>query len=46
MYCATCVQVTARIPPRKEQTRTPPRPTKMPISKLKPVRCEVIRPTP
>ncbi len=32
MYCATCVQVTARMPPRNEHTRMPPRPRKMPIS--------------
>ena len=34
------------MPPRKEQTSTPPSPTKMPSSKPKPVRCEVIKPTP
>jgi hypothetical protein len=28
MYCATCVQVTARMPPSIEQTRMPSRPTK------------------
>ncbi|MNL48355.1 hypothetical protein D3C87_1712070 [compost metagenome] len=46
MYCATCVQVTARMPPRNEQTRIPARPAKIPISKARPVRREVIRPTP
>ena len=40
------VQVTARMPPRKEHTSTPPRPTKTPNSNPKPVRCEVISPTP
>ena len=28
IYCATCVQVTARIPPSMEQTRIPAKPTK------------------
>ena len=46
MYCATCVHVTARMPPRNEQTRMPPRPTKMPISNARPDRRAVITPTP
>jgi hypothetical protein len=47
MYWATWVQVMARMPPRKEQTSTPPRPRKMPISKeAMLVSRVVIRPTP
>ena len=46
MHCATWVQVTARMPPRKLHTSTPPRPTKMPSSKVKPVSRVVMRPTP
>jgi len=30
MYCATCVQVTARMPPSIEQMRMPPKPIQMP----------------
>ena len=41
-----CVQVTARIPPKKEHTSTPPSPKRMPISKCTPVMREVISPTP
>ena len=46
MYWATWVQVTARMPPKKEQTRMPARPKKMPNSKGTPVSRVVIRPTP
>ncbi len=46
MYCATCVHVTARMPPRNEQTRMPPRPRNTPISKGTPVKRVVINPTP
>ena len=46
MYCATCVHVTARMPPRNEHTSTPPSPRKMPISKVTPVSRAVISPTP
>ena len=46
MYCATCVQVIARMPPRKEHSSTPPRPSMMPISNCTPVRRDAIRPTP
>ena len=46
MYCATWVQVMARMPPRNEQTRMLARPRKMPTEKSTPVKREVIRPTP
>ncbi|MNF06528.1 hypothetical protein D3C80_2064950 [compost metagenome] len=45
MYCATCVQVMARMPPRKEHTRMLARPRKMPTEKSTPVKREAIRPT-
>jgi hypothetical protein len=46
MYCATWVQVTARMPPIIEQTRMPPRPTKQATSKLRFRKREAIWPTP
>ncbi len=45
-YWVTWVHVTARIPPKKEQTNTPPKANKIPISKWTPVKREVINPTP
>ena len=35
-----------RIPPKKEHSNTPPKPSMMPISNCTPVRREAIRPTP
>ena len=46
MYCATWVQVMARMPPRKEHSKTPPKPNKMPISNCTPVNRDAIRPMP
>ena len=46
MYCATCVQVTARMPPNIEQTRMPARPTKTASSNDMPRNREVMMPTP
>jgi hypothetical protein len=46
MYCATCVQVMARIPPRNEHSSTPPSQNMMPISNCTPVSREAIKPTP
>ena len=46
MYWATWVQVTARMPPRKEHTKMPPSPKKMPNSNATPVSRVVIKPTP
>jgi hypothetical protein len=46
MYCATWVQVTARMPPRKEHTRMPARPTNTPVSKAMPRKRLVTMPTP
>ena len=46
MYCATCVQVTERIPPSTEQKRTPMRPTKTPMRKSRPMKRDTMRPTP
>ena len=46
MYCPTWVQVTARMPPRKEQTSMPPSATKMPSSNEMPVMRVVMMPTP
>ena len=45
-YCATCVQVTAFMPPSIEQTRMPPRPTKTPTVKSMPRKRLVMMPTP
>ena len=46
MYCATWVQVTARMPPRTEQNSTPSRPTKTPTLKSSPMKREMMSPTP
>ena len=46
MYCATCVHVTARMPPRKLHTRMLPRPMNTPTKKSSPVRRAAMRPTP
>ncbi len=46
MYCATWVQVTARMPPSIEHTRMPPRPTNTPTPNSSPVKREVMMPTP
>ena len=46
MYCATCVQVTARIPPSIEHTRMPSSPTKIAISKGMSRKREVMMPMP
>ena len=46
MYWATCVQVMARIPPKKEHNKTPPKPSKIPISNCTPVKREAINPMP
>ncbi len=46
MYCATCVQVTARMPPSMEQTRMPARPTNTASSNDMPRNREVMMPTP
>ncbi len=46
MYCATWVQVTAFMPPRKEHTRMPARPTNTPTWNSRPVKREVMMPTP
>jgi hypothetical protein len=46
MYWDTCVQVTAFMPPRNEQTSTPVNPRNMPTVKSTPVSQVVIRPMP
>ena len=46
MYCATCVQVTARMPPSIEHTRMPSRPTKIAISNGMSRKREVMMPMP
>ena len=46
MYCATWVQVTARMPPRKEHTRIPASPRNTPTPNSTPVNRLVISPTP
>ncbi len=46
MYCATCVQVIERMPPRTEQKSTPMSPTKHPTLKSRPMKRETMRPTP
>ena len=46
MYCATWVQVTARMPPSIEQTRMPARPTNTPYSNGMPIRRDMTKPVP
>ena len=46
MYCAICVHVMARIPPKKEQTKMLANPRKIPTEKSMPVKRDVISPTP
>ncbi len=46
MYCATWVQVTARIPPKNEQTNMPASPTNTPSSNATPRKRDVMMPTP
>jgi len=44
MYCATCVQVTAFMPPSMEQTRMPARPAKTAQRKSMLRNCEAMMP--
>ena len=44
MYCATCVHVTARMPPSIEHSRMPSRPTNTAISKEMPRKREAMMP--
>ena len=46
MYCAICVHVMARMPPKKEQTKILANPRKIPTEKSMPVKRDVISPTP
>ena len=46
MYWATCVQVTAFMPPSTEQKSTPMSPTKQPTLNSRPMKRETMRPTP
>ena len=46
MYCAICVQVTARMPPSMAHSRMPTRPTNTAISNVMPRKRDAIRPVP
>jgi len=46
MYCATWVQVTARMPPSSEHTSTPIRPTHTPVARSTPRKRLVMMPAP
>ena len=46
MYCATCVQVTARMPPRNEHTRMPANPKNTPTENSTPMKRVTTSPTP